>query len=208
MLRPVVRAVAIATVLLTLGGAAAWAGYDEGEEALRRGYYALALKELRPLAERGHPHAQTLLGRMYMMGHGVEQDHTEAVKWYRRAAEEGLKSAQNFLAIMYFVGRGLQQNDVEAAKWFGKAAEQGDTSAQFNLGLMYQSGRGVPQDNVEAYTWLILAVAGSWPSRDHKDRKRALTNRDNIAKRMTPADISKAERLAREWSEKRRGKKK
>ncbi len=38
----------------TLGlTAPAWAGFDEGEEAYKRGDYATALREWRPLAERG-----------------------------------------------------------------------------------------------------------------------------------------------------------
>ncbi len=37
MVRLVVRAVAIAAVLLTLGGAKAWVGFDEAKAAFNRG---------------------------------------------------------------------------------------------------------------------------------------------------------------------------
>ena len=70
-------------------------------------------------------------------------------------------------------------------------AEQEYSSAQNNLGVMYEKGQGVRQDYVQAHMWFNLAA-----TRGHK---MALKNRDIIAKRMTPADISKAQRLAREW---------
>ncbi len=79
-----------------------------------------------------------------------------------------------------------------------RAAEQGDIDAQYNLGAMYGRGEGVPQDYVRAHMWLNIAAA--------KGDKWAVKNRDIIAKRMTPADISKAQRLANEWWE-RHGKK-
>lgn len=67
----------------------AWAGLDEGVAAFKRGDYAAALREFRPLAERGDAGAQHNLGVMYTHGHGVPKDDREAVKWYRRAAKQG-----------------------------------------------------------------------------------------------------------------------
>ena len=74
-------------------------------------------------------------------------------------------------------------------KWFHFAADQGDASAQYNLGIVYKNGNGVPQDNVAAHMWHNLAsangyvVAGKW--------------RDVIAAKLTPADVSEAQRRAR-----------
>ncbi len=65
----------------TLGlTAPAWAGWDEGVAAAKRGDYATALRELRPLAEQGHAVAQYNLGVMYNKGRGVPQDYAKAVK--------------------------------------------------------------------------------------------------------------------------------
>ena len=74
---------------------------------------------------------------------------------------------------------------------YRKAAEQGDAAAQYNLGLMYANGRGVPQDYVEAHKWLNLAAT--------QGIKPAFENRNLVAKEMTPADVSLAQELAREW---------
>ena len=79
-------------------------------------------------------------------------------------------------------------------------AEQGDARAQLFLGLMYDKGRGVPQDYVQAHMWFNLAASRLPPGAEHDV---AVKNRDVLAAKMTPADVSKAQRLAREWKPKR-----
>ena len=71
-------------------------------------------------------------------------------------------------------------------------AEQDSAYAQFGLGIIFQkAGRGVPQDYVQAHKWYTLAAAGG--------NATAETNRQLVAKRMTPAQIADAQRIAREW---------
>ncbi len=79
-------------------------------------------------------------------------------------------------------------------------AEQGHATAQYNLGSMYYSGRGVPQDDAQAHMWYNLAASRFSPG---ERRDKAVKNRDIVAKRMTPAQISEAEKLAREWRPKK-----
>jgi uncharacterized protein len=54
---------------------------------------------------------------------------------------------------------------------------------------MYADGHGVIQDNVTAHMWSNIGGANG--------NKPGVKNRDIIAKRMTPADISEAQRRAR-----------
>jgi uncharacterized protein len=68
-----------APILLTMA-TPAWAGWDEGLAAWKRGDYATALREFRPLAEQGFAEAQHSLGRMYYKGHGVTQDYCLGIK--------------------------------------------------------------------------------------------------------------------------------
>ena len=89
----------------------------------------------------------------------------------------------------------MPQDDAEAVRWYRLAAEQGHVSAQHNLGVMYSTGEGVPQDNIEAHMWLNLAA----PRSSGADRERSVGVRDRVAERMTPADLSEAQRRAREW---------
>ncbi len=73
-------------------------------------------------------------------------------------------------------------------------AEQGDADAQFNLGVMYSKGKGVTQDYIQAHKWFNIAGANG----DEVGRK----NSGIVEKRMTPAQIAEARRLARKWMEK------
>ncbi len=125
------------------------------------------------------------------------------MKWFRKAAEQGVARAQFNLGAMYGRGQGVPQDYAEAVKWFRKAAEQGNAHAQTSLGFMYSKGRGVPQDYVQAHMWYTLAASRLPPG---TDRDGAVQNRDIVAARMTPAQIAKAQQLAREWKPKKEGK--
>ncbi len=60
---------------------------------------------------------------------------------------------------------------------------------------MYTKGRGVPQDYAEAHLWFNLAAA--------QGIELSSKNRDIIADKMSPAQITEAQRLAREWKPKK-----
>ena len=175
------------------------ADFQVGMNAYKRGDYAAALEEWRPLAEQGDASAQVTLGSMYQHGEGVTQDYVEAVNWFRLAAEQGYAAAHHQLANMYARGVWVSQDPAEAAKWYRLAAEQGDADAQYYLGNMYDLGWGVPQDYVQAHMWLNLAVVGFPPG---EDRKLAAGNRDGIETNMTPGQVAEAQRLASEWKPK------
>ena len=173
---------------------------NAGVAAYKWGAYGIALREWRPLAEQGNAKAQYNLGVMYRNGHGVDKDYAEAMGWWRKAAEQGNAGAQNNLGVMYRNGLGVPQDYAEAVGWWRKAAEQGDANAQYNLGLMYKNGQGVPQDEAQSYMWFKLSSSTVPPG---EDRDQSVKNRDIVAKRMTPAQISEAEKLAREWRPKK-----
>ena len=120
---------------------------------------------------------------------------TQELADLRASAEAGEAQAQYNLGVRYTVGEGVPQDYVEAVAWYRRAAEQGHAAAQFNLGGRYGTGEGVPQDYVEAHMWLNLAASRS----SGEQRERVVTARDAVAERMTPADLSEAQRLAREW---------
>jgi uncharacterized protein len=95
----------------------------------------------------------------------------------------------------------VAQDYNEAVKWYRKAAEQGNAPAQSNLGFMYENGHGVAQDFVQALMWLTLSVAG-FPASEIESHDKAVSDRDLVASKMTPAQIAEAWRLAREWKPK------
>ncbi len=124
----------------------------------------------------------------------------KAIRELRLLAEQGDADAQFNLGIMYGDGRGVAQDYAEALQWYRKAAEQGYAKAQNNLGFMYSNGQGVPQDYAQAHMWYNLA-ASRLPTGEGRDI--AVNNRDLLAKVMTPAQISEAQKLAREWRPKK-----
>ena len=186
----------VAFALCLMLATRAWAGIEEGVEAYNRGEYITALLEIRTLAEQGDKEGQVAFGIMYEDGLALSQDYTKAVYWYRKAAEQNGTVAQGLLGVMYEKGRGVPQDYSVAVKWYFKAAEQGDAHAQHNLGVMYEKGRGVSQDYVAAHMWINLAVSRFAPG---ERRDKAVNERDIIAKHMTPAQITVAQRLARDW---------
>lgn len=169
-------------------------GFDEGVNAAKSGDYKTAFIEFKKLAEQGDALAQFNLALMYSNGQGVPQDYKEAVKWYRKAAVQGDTISQFNLAAKYRKGQGVPQDYKEAIKWYQKAAEQGYADAQYNLALMYAKGQGIPPSYFHAHIWFSLAAAGG--------HGMAGKYRDIAAKKMTPAQIAKAQKLAREWKPK------
>jgi TPR repeat protein len=187
---------AIATIFLLLSFVAPVIArpLEDGATALGRGDYATAETIFRPLAEHGDAQAQYFLGTMYLEGHEVPRRRVVAAQWYRKAADQGYRDAQAALGEMYFGGYGDPHNDARAFSWWRKAAHQRDSGAQNSLGIMYENGIDVPKNLVLAYKWYSLAVTG-----DPNYKLATKGELDGISLLMTPAQIAKAQNLAREW---------
>ena len=175
---------------------------DDVVKAIEKNDYKTAYRLARPLAEKGSPKAQNLLGYMYQSGQGVGKDYAEALKWYRKAADQGDGEGQNNVGVMYENGQGVWEDPSEAVKWYARAAEQGIPRAQNNLAIMYAVGKGVAQDYLTAYVWFHLAASG-FPASHQENRRQALENRDNVAYNLTLEQVDKAQKLAREWRPKK-----
>ena len=91
---------------------------------------------------------------------------------------------------MYFNGKGVPQNYKTAVKWYKLAAKHGHALSQGKLSAMYALGQRVTKDWVFAHMWGNIAATNGY--------KLGAKLRDSVAKKMTPADISKAQDLARE----------
>jgi hypothetical protein len=109
----------------------------------------------------------------------------------RVLAESGNADAQATLAKMYQDGSGVPQDIVIAAKWFQSAANLGQKESQLVIGELFEEGRGVTQDYVQAHMWYNLASAAGVSGAE--DRRNAL------ASKMTPEQLSEAQKLASQW---------
>jgi uncharacterized protein len=119
-------------------------------------------------------------------------DFVGAVKEWRPLADAGDAIAQYNLGLLYLDGHGVPQSTAEAASWFRRAAEQDYTQAQHNLGAMYGSGQGVKRDYMQAYKWLNICAA--------KGNAGCTAQRDLIAKKLKPAQVAEAQRMATEFT--------
>jgi TPR repeat protein len=170
---------------------------EQGAAAYARGDYATAVRLWRPMAEQGIADAQLNMATLYEHGQGVPQDYVMAAMFYRKAGEQGIADAQFALAMLYQNGQGVPHDDAAALGWFRKAADQGVAEAQFNLGVIYFNGQGAAKDYVAAHKWFSLAAA-QFPAGD-PNVKIAAGYRDQVAARMTPAQIAEAQKQADAW---------
>lgn len=113
-------------------------------------------------------------------------DYPAAVRLFLSLAELGYPSARFEPGFLDYV---------EAAKWLQLAANQGHVWAQSDLAFMYRDGEGVTQDFVKAHMWFNLASAAA-PAASRADY---VGYRDELAKRMSPAQIDEAQKLALDW---------
>lgn len=153
-----IKLTSLIALLCLIFSITAKAGLEEGISAFEIGDFATAKQELLPLADKGNPAAQVILGVMYAKGEGVAQDAKQAVYLFQKAAEQGYAQAQHNLGLMYNNGEGVAHDDKQAAYWYQKAADQGHAPAQYNLGLMYYKGDGVTHDAKQAAYWFQKAA--------------------------------------------------
>ena len=165
--------------------------FDSAMRAYEKKEYATALTEFTAVAEQGNQEAQLIVGKMYMIGQGVEKDSEQAIHWFKAAADQGNTDAQFFLGAIYL----LPQRDIaEGLKWLRLSADQGMQDAQFLLGMAYLKGQNFTHDPVQAYMWLELAAA--------QGGEFYQSQRNEAGRQMTPDQIAQGKALAEAWEPK------
>jgi hypothetical protein len=101
----------------------------EGINASKEGNFQLAFAELKPYADKGNTHAQSVLGEMYARGLGVPYDEVQASMWFRRA-ERGRKVTGMSEFGMFKWYSEVRPEVEKAARWLQRAAEAGHPEAQ------------------------------------------------------------------------------
>ena len=105
--------------------------------------YKKALSLLTPVAKRGEPEAQFIVGRIYALGLGTKKDNNGAEGWYRKAAKQGHPRAQYRLAMILDLKK--KKHYGEAFAFLHEAAKGGHARAQYWLAQNYISGSEVTQ---------------------------------------------------------------
>ena len=114
-------------------------------------------------AEMGDINAYNLLGTMYELGCGVEQNYENAIKYYKLAVENGVEIAFLNLGAFYQAGIGVSQDDRKAVEYFQAGANAGNMYCLNALGMCYKNGTGVQQNYEKAFDlFLDAAYAGNF----------------------------------------------
>ena len=101
------------TVLFGSVGISAGADLQKGWTAYQSGNFATALREWRPLAEKGNADAQYLVGGMYATGQGVIRDWVFAHMWGNLAASNGNENGGKLREI---AAKNMTPADISAAQ--------------------------------------------------------------------------------------------
>jgi len=122
------------------------------------------LAEIIAVAEQGDGDVQSLLGKMYGEGMGIDRDYAESAKWHTKAAEQDADCQYN---IGLFNENGIGETEEKrnavkdenrAAYWFRLSAAQGKAAAQHKMGQLCEEGRGVARNLEESERWFHLAA--------------------------------------------------
>jgi len=162
------------------------------QDAYKKGDYETAFKIAEPLAQQGNADMQFALGLMYAYGQYVQQNGTEAVKWYRRSAEKGNLNAQYNLGVAYYNGKIIPQDYEESYKWFRLAADGGDKKAKEALGAVYPKAIAQMHARQDAEKQAAKKLAREAAAKEAAEKQAA----EKIAREASAKDT--AEKQARE----------
>jgi uncharacterized protein len=152
-------------------------------------------------AEQGNKNAMSELSLYYSLGYiGCCPDEQKAMYWTQRLAALGDVYAEIDLMQAYSRGAAVPKNASQAVDWARRAAEQDSVEAYLFLGYATEQGRGTDKDLVESYKWFNLATAHAKVT----EAAEAARRRDEIALKLTAAQLREAKRLSLEWPLKRR----
>jgi len=180
-----------ATAAAALAAAAAGtasADVRAGIEQWRAGNYEAAIREWRPLAERGDADAQFNLGQAYRLGRGVSADPRTSNMWFERAARQGHAQAEANLALSLFQS-GERERSIP---WLERAAERGDRRAQYYLGTAHFNGDLVARDWPRAYALMSRSAEQGLP--------QARTSLAEMERHLSAEDRARGSVLARQMA--------
>lgn len=103
-------------------------------------------------------------GCQFYAGIGVDENKSEAFKYFEKAANNGNMIALNNVGVFYQNGIAVKQNRSEAFDCYNKAAKMGFAISQGNLSVCYQKGIGIKQNIDQAIYWYQKAAEQGYSS--------------------------------------------
>ncbi|WP_042462226.1 tetratricopeptide repeat protein [Neobacillus dielmonensis] len=118
-----------------------------------------AFEYLTKAAEKGHPEAQILLGKMYQNGEGTDVNILKTIYWFNEAAEKHNRAeAYLYLGVIYEEGKYIKQNEKTAFQMYWRATNLENVEAMFRLGIMCLEGRGT-ETNLDQALYMFEKAA-------------------------------------------------
>lgn len=115
--------------------------------------YQKALEMYYESAEKGHAFSQLQLGKMFLLGEGVDRDFQAAWEWIQKSAGQDNAEAQAYLGQMYEKGLGVPRETQKALELYKKSAGQNNALGQAGLAGLYLAGLGVERNLRVAFVW-------------------------------------------------------
>ncbi|MBP9753328.1 MAG: sel1 repeat family protein [Proteobacteria bacterium] len=113
---------------------------------------------IKQIADIGIIEIQHYYAFILYQGQGIEQNLTEAFKYFELAADQGHKEAQFNCGMMLYYEEGIKQNLSKAFKYFKLAADEGHREAQYYSAVMLTLGHGIEKNLTEAFKYFKLAA--------------------------------------------------
>ena len=136
-----------------------------GEENIPKAqeYYARTLKgflSLQASAGKMQPYVWYHIGKLYNLGYGTEQNHTEAFKWFQKAAIADNGFAQYSLGGLYHYGNGTEQDYEKVFEWYKKSADKHNAYACYEAAKMLRDDIGTEQNPEQSDKYFREAYRG------------------------------------------------
>jgi len=117
--------------------------YDEALALHSAKDYKAAFPLMTQAAELGSLDAMSLLGSMYLLGQGVNEDGALAVHWLQKAVDAGYEGAVSVLGMALATGKAGVRVDIPRARgMLAACAEKGDEQSARML-AMIDAGEGM-----------------------------------------------------------------
>ena len=114
-----------------------------------------------------YSYLEYLIGKMRLSGEGVQQDDTQAFRWFQASGIHGFVHGDYMTARMYYEGKGVGQDYDEALYQYEKAARSNDKYACYAAGRMYYLGIGTKQNFKKAAVYFAKASQKNVPWADY-----------------------------------------
>jgi TPR repeat protein len=154
--------------VLLIGGAPAWAQYDEGQRAFDSQDYPKAKAAWQIGAAAGDAASQYSLGYLAQFGLTGAVDLARAKSWYESAAAGGNADALYALGLMYETGSAGEKDLGKALAFYRSAAAAGvQSDAEYAIGRMLLRGQGTARNPAESVLWLKKSAQRGNPAAEY-----------------------------------------